>query len=170
MSGNKLIVVLFIFFALLGFVLSLFPVKPVSSLPAKKPISTTLKVYFGNQLNDPGSLHCERVYSVSRSILALTDQENQARAILQQLLAGPTEAEKIKGYFTSLNSGVRLNSVTISNGVARADFSEELNRGVAGSCWVGAIRAQITTTLKQFSEVQNVQISVAGRQEDILQP
>jgi len=41
---------------------------------------------------------------------------------------------------------------------------------VGGSCRVSAIRAQIIETLKQFSTVKNVVISINGRTEDILQP
>jgi len=41
---------------------------------------------------------------------------------------------------------------------------------VAGSCRVGAIRAQIEETLKQFPTVQNVIISVNGNTENILEP
>ena len=50
------------------------------------------------------------------------------------------------------------------------DFSRELNDGVAGSCKVMAIRSQITQTLKQFSEIKGVVISVDGEAEEVLQP
>jgi len=54
--------------------------------------------------------------------------------------------------------------------VAKADFDEQLEFQVGGSCRVSAIRAEITQTLKQFSTVKEVVISIDGRTEDILQP
>ena len=50
------------------------------------------------------------------------------------------------------------------------DFSKELGIGVAGSCRVEAIRSQITETLKQFKNVENVIISIEKETENILQP
>jgi spore germination protein GerM len=54
--------------------------------------------------------------------------------------------------------------------VARVDFDEQLNYQVGGSCRVMAIRAQIEQTLKQFSTVDSVIISVNGQTEGILEP
>jgi len=45
-----------------------------------------------------------------------------------------------------------------------------LEEAVGGSCRVTAIRSQIEQTLKQFSTVQSVIISIDNRTEDILQP
>ena len=93
-----------------------------------------------------------------------------ARAALEELFKGPTDAEKSNGYFTSINPGVMIQKVSIENGVASVDLSEELERDVGGSCRVAAIRAQITATVKQFPTVTDVVISISGRTEDILQP
>jgi len=41
---------------------------------------------------------------------------------------------------------------------------------VGGSCRVSAIRAEIIQTLKQFSTIKEVIISINNRTEDILQP
>jgi spore germination protein GerM len=80
-------------------------------------------------------------------------------------------AEQAEGFFTSINQGVKLQSLNIrEDGTAFVDFDEQLQAGVGGSCKVSAIRAQITETLKQFPTVKNVIISINGRTEDILQP
>ncbi|HPP18950.1 MAG TPA: GerMN domain-containing protein, partial [Candidatus Dojkabacteria bacterium] len=60
--------------------------------------------------------------------------------------------------------------LSIEDGVARVDFSKELEEGVAGSCKVESIRAQIEETLKQFDNIDSVIISVEGKVEGILQP
>jgi hypothetical protein len=127
----------------------------------------TIKVFFGNSKLDPEVLDCSKNFSVERiipKILAV------GRAALEELLTGPTESEKADGYFTSINPGVKIQSLTVEDGVARVDFDEQLEFQVGGSCRVAAIASQIRETLKQFSTVKEVVISIDGRTEDILQP
>jgi len=127
-----------------------------------------VKVYFGNaKLAETGYPDCQAVFSVEREVLKT---QALARAALEELLKGPTDTEKADNYFTNINQGVKIQSLTIENGTAKVDFDEQLEYQVGGSCRVAAIRAQINQTLKQFSTVQNVLISINGRTEDILQP
>jgi hypothetical protein len=126
-----------------------------------------VNVFFSSRAKDPNGEFCGTVYAVSRTVPKST---TPARDALEALLAGPTDTESRSGYFTSINSGVTLKSVTIQNGTARADFDAEIEREVGGSCRVTAIRAQITRTLMQFASVKNVVISVNGRTDDVLQP
>jgi hypothetical protein len=126
--------------------------------------TTVLKVYFGDQTT---GVDCNSVKPLERVVLKT---EAIARVALEELLKGPNQAEKNAGYFTSINAGVKIQSLTISNGVAKVDFDEQLEYQIGGSCKVSAIRAQITQTLKQFSTVESVIISINGRTEDILQP
>ncbi|MDZ4244119.1 MAG: GerMN domain-containing protein [Candidatus Doudnabacteria bacterium] len=129
--------------------------------------TTRLKVFFANSQMDPEMQDCTKVYAVNRTIpKTLTP----ARASLEELLRGPTVAEKQLGYITSINSGVKIQKLTIENGVAKVDFDKQLETGIGGSCRVANIRAQITETLKQFATVSEVIISIDGRTEDILQP
>ena len=93
-----------------------------------------------------------------------------ARAALEALLRGALPEEINQGFVSNINSGVRIQSLTIENGMAKVDFDEQLEFQVGGSCRVAAIRAQIVDTLKQFSTVNSVIISIDGRTEDILQP
>jgi len=127
----------------------------------------SLKAFFGNSQKDPNSLNCSKAYPVERRI-AKTDLV--ATAALEQLLTGPNTIETNEGFFTSINPGTKLNSIKIKSGVAYADFNQMLDLQVAGSCRVSAIRAQIESTLKQFSTVKSVVISIDGRTKDILQP
>lgn len=126
----------------------------------------TIKVYFNNSNLDP-EYSCNKVFSVNRQIEAT---QSIAKAALTELLAGTTEEEKNSGFFTSINQGVNIKKLVIENGVAKVDFNEKLEEQAGGSCRVSAIRAQITETLKQFSTVNDVVISINGRTEDILQP
>jgi spore germination protein GerM len=92
------------------------------------------------------------------------------RAALDELLKGPSVEEKEKGYLTAINEGVKVEKLTIENGVAKADFNSRLEEAVGGSCRVNLIRSQIVNTLMQFSTVKEVVISIEGKTEDILEP
>lgn len=125
-----------------------------------------IKAYFNNSKFDP-EFSCNKVFPVEREI---PETQAVAKASLEELLKGVTEKEKSEGFFTSINSGVKIQKLAIENGVAKIDFDKQLEFQVGGSCRVSAIRAQITQTLKQFTTVKEVIISIDGRTEDILQP
>jgi spore germination protein GerM len=125
-----------------------------------------VKAYFSNTSMDP-EISCNKVFAVNRQV---PKTQAVARAAIEELLKGPTDTEKNSGFFTSINSGVKINSLSIDNGTAKIDFDDSIEKGAGGSCKVSAIRAEITQTLKQFPTVKEVIISVNGRTEDILQP
>ncbi len=133
----------------------------------KDPPSQTIHAYFSSRAEDPETVECNRTYPALRRI---PKTSAPARAALEELLKGTDRVEADKGFFTSINPGVKINSLTIANGIARVDFDETMEAGMGGSCRVAAIRSQITNTLKQFPSVQEVVIGVNGRVEDALQP
>jgi hypothetical protein len=128
---------------------------------------SSIRVYFMNTAEDPNVSDCGLSYPVTRNI-----EKTPAigRAAIEELLKGPSEEEKESGYVSSINQGVVLQSLTIDNGVAKADFNEQLGFEVGGSCRVASIRSQITNTLKQFPTVGEVIISINGESEEVLQP
>jgi len=134
-----------------------------------------IKVYFSNNIQDPGSLYCEMTYPTERDVYQRTENTEITLGELSylamvELLKGPNDSEKNSGFFTSINENVRVKTIVVGDGVATIDFDKTLNEGVAGSCRVQAIRSQITETLKQFADVKEVVISVEGEIEEILQP
>lgn len=137
------------------------------TIPVKFDVQTiTLKVYFNNNKLDP-EITCRAVFPVDRTI---AKTPAIGAEIIKELLKGPTQEEKDEGYSTLINPWVTLKSLKIIDGVAYADFDEKLQEKVGGSCRVGAIRAEITETLKQFSTIKSVVISVEGDSETSLQP
>lgn len=126
--------------------------------------NTKVKVYF-SQSGDV--VDCSTVFPAERQV---SQTQSVARVALEELLKGPTDLEKYAGLVSNINDGVKIQSLTIKNGVAKVDFNDALDEGVAGSCKVLAIKAQITETLKQFPTVTDVVISINGKIEDILQP
>ena len=142
--------------------------QPIVLLPsvADGTATMTVKAYFLNDRLDP-EVACDRVFPVERTVPETTAV---GQAAIYELLKGPTDTEFAAGYSTAINTGTALNSLKIENGTAYADFNARLNQGVAGSCLVTAIRTQISQTLEQFPTVDNVEISVDGESEGILQP
>jgi len=51
----------------------------------------------------------------------------------------PVSELKESGYFTSINEGVKIQSLTIENGLAKIDFDEQLEFQVGGSCRAASI-------------------------------
>ena len=127
---------------------------------------TTVKIFFGNTKMDP-DFSCNKVFPVEREIMKTSAV---ARASVEQLLNGPTEGERGQGFFSSIGQGVVLQKITIDSGIAKVDFSDQLEYQAGGSCRVAAIRAQISETLEQFPAIKTVIISINGRTEDILPP
>ncbi len=135
---------------------------------AAETTTTTVKAYFSNTSLDPNKeFTCNGVFAVERNIPKTT---SVGLAAIQELLKGPTDAEKAKGYTTNINTGVKVQKLTIQNSVAKVDFNAQLEYQVGGSCRITAIIAQIRQTLKQFPTIKSVIISIDGRTEDILQP
>ena len=126
-------------------------------------LNMTLKAFFPNRTTDPNPTDCKKVYPVERMVPKTVAV---ARASLEELLKGPTDAESREGFITTINPGVKIQSIAIQEGVARVTLSKELGEGVGGSCRVAAIRAQITETLKQFSTVSAVTLSMDGVPDD----
>jgi len=129
--------------------------------------STKIILYFANNKIDPEFLDCGRLNAVERDS---NERVDKYRYALTQLLLGPSNDEENAGYYSLIGRGVRIQELSFIDGEVNVDFSVDLNKDAAGSCKVTAIRAQITDTLKQFPEVKNVNISIGGNREDILQP
>lgn len=108
-----------------------------------------------------------------------------ATAALQELLNGPPDGNlagattalpttqeivTFSGRDSSWGYEVKLLKLTITDGVATANFSQELRAYGGGSARVQAIRQQIEGTLRQFPSVQQVVIQIEGQSEAGLQP
>ena len=144
---------------------SLEAVKPVAAVTLALPETQTLRIYFSNRKFEPTGQKCSAVYPVFRTVPRTA---TVARAALTELLKGPTPAEVANGAFTSLNPGVKLQNLTLTNAVARADFSRELELSAVDACAAAASRTQIMETLKQFPTVKSVVISVNGVPAEVL--
>ncbi|HEU5102988.1 MAG TPA: GerMN domain-containing protein [Roseiflexaceae bacterium] len=85
-------------------------------------------------------------------------------------LPTPEEVLRYPGREPDWGERVTLQSLTIADGVATADFSQELRAYGGGSLRVMLIRQQITQTLLQFPTVREVRITIEGQSEGVLEP
>ena len=137
-------------------------------MPGASQELMTVRIFLSdsNFVNEP-YFDCSRTIAVERQV---PETLAVGKTAIESLLRGATDQEINQGFVSSISPGVRIQSLNIENGVAEVDFNEQLEFQVGGSCRVTAIRAQITETLKQFSTIDSVVISINGRTEDILQP
>ncbi|MBI4193295.1 MAG: GerMN domain-containing protein [Candidatus Colwellbacteria bacterium] len=136
--------------------------KSASALPR----SISVNIYFANERLGTGDV-CAEVFPVARRA---SPKDDLVRRSVELLLQGPTLEERGIGYETSINPGVSIRQIDFRDGVFYADFDQEIEREVGGSCRVSSIRKQIGETLKQFAGVEDAVVSVEGRVEDALQP
>lgn len=94
-------------------------------------------------------------------LAAVTRPGATATDALRQLLAGPTPAERARGFRTYLRAGTRMLSVEVGNGLATVDLDERFaSGGDAGSLL--ARLAQLVRTLTTVPGVNRVQLLMNG--------
>jgi hypothetical protein len=138
---------------------------PVTFEDDEAAASMTVQVFWSDDAAAVAG-DCSIVQSFEREI---PQTQGVGQAAIAALLEGPTDQEVDDGFSSNIPNGVSLNSLRIESRIAYADFSSELN-DIGGSCRVQAITAQIQETLQQFSTIDNVEISVNGETEAVLQP
>ncbi|MGW4213567.1 Gmad2 immunoglobulin-like domain-containing protein [Lentzea sp. NPDC004789] len=140
------------------------PAAPTSTTPTSAPASssagtTNLLVYFHRGTpGDPG-----KVVAVPRSV---PKTAAVATAALNELLPGPTAAERADGYWSMFVPGTAhsLKSVRVADGVAHVDFHDFRNviPNASSSFGSAALLAELDTTLRQFLTVKSTVYSFDG--------
>jgi spore germination protein GerM len=135
----------------------------------QSPRTTSVKVYFSNDKLIPGGEDCTgKVFPVTRTV---PKTAAVARAALEQLLGGPTESEKAKGYWSWFNDetksvllGVKVKSKTAY--VNFKDLTAFYHQGNATtSCGSTHFLAQLDKTLMQFPGIKRVFYAIEGDPE-----
>ena len=130
------------------------PAEPADDGSSGTPDTTTLSVWFTQG---------EQVTAVPRSVPRVP---RIGSAVLEQLLAGPTADERSAGYGTEIPSTTRLRNLTITEGVAVADFSGDFESG-GGTLGLTLRLAQVVCTLDQFPTVDGVRFALDGEVVDV---
>jgi hypothetical protein len=120
--------------------------------------SRNILVYFANSRIGSAS-ECEVVYPVTRPIPRSCVRV--ARAALYQLLLGPNAEEQSDDYRTEAPAGIRLQSLSLDDGIARIDFNRALTH-ISEQCERDRFRAQVEQTLVQFESVRAIALTVDG--------
>jgi spore germination protein GerM len=128
-----------------------------------QPAATTLRVYFNNERLAARPDDCTDVFEVRRDV---PRTEAVATAALNQLFAGPTDAERAAGYrspFSAATAGL-LKRVRIEHGTAYVDLNDERAQlgGASSSCGAAEFNTAIERTLRQFSTVRRVILAIEG--------
>lgn len=130
-------------------------------------LAEEVSVYFvpRNAFENGGD--CTGVTEVTRRV---PDTVAVAHAALGELLEG-VDASEGEEFVSLIPTQAKVRSIGIEDGVATVTFVQDSFLGVAGSCTVGAIRAQVEATLMQFDSVDSVVIIEEGKSEsETLQP
>lgn len=125
-----------------------------ATAPAPSHAQMTVKVFFHKG---------ETVVAVRRTV---PRSAKVATVALNQLLAGPTKAERDAGYwsFFSAQTAKALRGVEVREGVAHADFANfsRVIPNASSSAGSAALLAELDNTLKQFATVRSTVYSFDG--------
>jgi germination protein M len=89
-----------------------------------------------------------------------------ARASMNALLAGPTDADSSRQISTAVPDGSRLLGLSIKDGIATVDLSSEFESG-GGSASVLTRLGQVVYTLTQFPTVKSVVFQIEGQTRSV---
>src|SRR4029079_6591299 len=85
-------------------------------------------------------------------------------------LPTPQQVLAFAGRTADWEPRVTLRSLRVVEGIALADFSKELRAYGGGAVRASQIHAQVTRTLLQFPQVRDVQITIDGERDSVLEP
>ncbi len=128
------------------------------------------KLFYANSQKDPEEQNPDVTYPIEVSIKAENEDE-LVRKMIDRLVKGPEGSYKDQGYYTSLPSDTKINSVKIEGETLSIDFNDSINMG-GGSCMMEQRRSQIENTLLNIpgKGIKKVIISVNGDSQDVMQP
>jgi len=139
---------------------------PREEPPAPEPETPPQKEYqarlFYLKINDEGQILLK---SIMRTIVY---QEGLLAATLQALLAGPTQDDLMKGYFTLIPEGTLINRVSLSDGIAHIDVNEAFRYNHLGFEGYQAQLKQLVYSATEFSSVKGVRVTINGATEEFL--
>ncbi len=131
--------------------------------PPEQLGDTEVLVYlFGGPDSDPENYDCAGVFPATR----LVQSPMVLSGAIEALVAGPTADERAAGYdsWFSEEIGWKVDSVTITDGIAHIDFTEDspFIPNASTSCGSMGLMAQLDMTATQFSSVDRAIYSIGG--------
>ena len=140
------------------------PANAATLEPAGTAETMEVKVYF----SEGDGTDCRAVREVTRVI---PRTQGVARATLQELFKGPTEAEKKSGFssFFSDQTTDILDGVNVKDGAAYVDLDSSVMQTLSNattSCGSQAFTASVEETLTQFPTIKKVFFAIEGSPKD----
>lgn len=115
---------------------------------------TMISLYY---INDNNEITCEYRKIDSKKLL-----ENPYNQVMNMLLEGPKN-EELK---TAIPKDVKVNSITRQGECLKIDFSKEFIENQNDNVETqGLVINQIVNTMTQFSEINNIKISIEGKSD-----
>lgn len=102
----------------------------------------------------------ERIYlsPVKRTV---TERDILASA-LENLIKGPTQKERERGYITAVPQGLKIRGISINGKTAEIDFTGAIEENAAGDILIKRVQ-QIVYTSTQFDSVNSIVIKINGQ-------
>ncbi len=93
--------------------------------------------------------------------------DNKYAAAMKLLISGPSAQMKSKGYQSAFPPGVKVNGVNVVNRVAVIDLSSEIRENAIGDILTARVN-QILLTMKNFKEIDGIEIRIDGKAANTL--
>ena len=132
--------------------------KKTTTPTQKRAVQKHIKIYLTKYDDKDDKIILKPVYR------SLKNTESPLRTALNQLLAGPTDAEDNSGYTSSIPGSVKILSLSIKNGVAYINFNSQFEFGTGTKIMYSRVY-QVVFTATQFSTVNKVQILLNGQKK-----
>ncbi len=102
----------------------------------------------------------ERIYlsPVKRTV----EEKDILNAALENLIKGPTQKEKDRGFITAVPQGLKIRGISINGRTAEIDFNSAIEEGAAGDILIKRVQ-QIVYTSTQFENVNSIVIKINGQ-------
>jgi len=124
------------------------PAKPQTEKP-QAPAQMSTRIYFPNE-------NGSKLLPVAKNVRTEAKYQDAIEALIKGVQG--------KGMTGMFPKGVKLRSITVKNGLATVDFSQELTKKfVGGSTGELMLVGSIVQTLTEFPEVKKVQLTVEGK-------
>jgi spore germination protein GerM len=98
-------------------------------------------------------------YIPVKSSVKTNDKYSEA---MKLLVSGPSSQMKSKGYQSAFPAGVKVHSVKVINRIAIIDLGSEIRENAVGDILTARVN-QIFYTMKNFTEVDGIEIRIDGK-------
>jgi len=86
---------------------------------------------------------------------------------LEQLLAGPTAAEKEDGYYSEIPKGTRLLGVNVQNNIVHINLSKEFTQGGGSTSMIQRVQ-ELKSTVSAVEGSRRIELAVEGKPLHVL--